>query len=313
MTRLCSLSCGLLFLLALSCGPNQEETATKGHLRVLIGESVAPVLIQEVNKFMILYQSHGADVTYAIVQSEEANAHFVNDTARIIITAIPLTAEEKNRVKKTTDNLVEIVLTYDGVVAVVQSRNPRKELTLEQIRNILNGETTKWEQLSRSHSGPDKIHLVLEDSSDVSMYLSRRLLDGKEIKAAIRRTSSSHQTLQEVSNDPLSLGFVGLNWADSASGKVKILTLAADSAFADTAFKPPSESIGNAYSPHPAHIYLNYYPMKRAIYVYSRTTPGDFATGFTSFLASPAGQKIFLKEGLMPGTQKVVLKRPEEK
>jgi hypothetical protein len=51
--------------------------------------------------------------------------------------------------------------------------------------------------------------------------------------------------------------------------------------------------------------------MKRAIYVYSRTTPGDFATGFASFLASPAGQKIFLEEGLVPGAQKIVLKRPE--
>jgi phosphate transport system substrate-binding protein len=301
-----------IVLLALSCGQNQEETATKGHLRVLVAESVAPVLRQQVDQFMSLYQARGADVAYAVMQSRDADAHFLNDTARVVVTTIPLTEPEKDRVRKTTDHLVEIVLAYDGVVAVVQSRNPDKQLSLGQIRDILLGKKTKWEDLGRSGSARGKIHLILEDSSDVSTYLARRLLDQKGIKASFRRTESSDQTIQEVSKDPLALGFVGSNWANSADAKVKILNLAADSSLADTTFKPPPESIGIAYSPLPAYVYLNYYPLKRAIYVYSRTTPGDFATGFTSFLASPAGQKIFLAAGIVPGTQKIVLKRPEQ-
>lgn len=312
MRKYSSLSCSLLLLLALSCGPNQEETATKGHLRVLVAESVAPVLIQEVNEFMSLYQTHGADVTYSLLQSTDANAHFLNDTARLIITTIPLTSEEKGRVKQTTDHLAEIVLAYDGVVAVVQSTNPRRDLTLAQIRNILNGRTTTWEQLGRPGPQRGSIHVFLEDSSDVSLYLSRRLMNGGAIKAAFRHTASSSETLRRISDDPLSLGFVGLNWVDSTGPRVKVLPLAADSAVADTTYRPPPETIGHAYSPHPAHLYLNYYPMKRAIYVYARTTPGDFPTGFTSFLASPAGQRIFLSNGMVPGTQQIVLKRPDQ-
>lgn len=310
MKKLCSLSYSVLLIVALSCGPSQDETATKGHLRVLVAESVAPVLVQEVNKFMDVYLSHGAHVTYTVMQSREANLHFLNDTARTIITTIRLTHDEKDRVKKTTDNLVEIALAYDGVVAIVQSKNPHKDLTLEQVRNILNGRVTRWDQLSNSGSGNGTIHLVLEDSSDISIYLSGRVLEDRAIKTSFRRTVSSAQTVQEVSRDRFALGFVGLNWVDSADGKVKVLSLAADSSMADTTYRPPPESVGNAYSPHPAYIYLNYYPMKRAIYVYSRTTTGDFATGFTSFLASPAGQKIFLGEGFVPGTQQIVLKPP---
>jgi phosphate transport system substrate-binding protein len=300
-----------LLLFGLSCGPNQEETATKGHLRVLVAESVAPVLRQETNQFMDLYRTHGADVAYTVMQSKDADAHFVNDTARVIVTTIPLTGPEKDRVKKTTDHLVEIVLAYDGVVAIAHNANPAKQLSLGQIRDILLGRKTNWEQFDRFESPRGKIHLILEDSSDVATYLSRRLLDQTPIKAAFHPTESSDQTLQEVSKDPLALGFVGLNWVNASDAKVKILNLAADSALADTTFKPPPESIGNAYSPDPAYIFLNYYPMKRALYVYSKTTPGDFATGFTSFLASPAGQKIFLAAGMVPGTQKIVLKRPE--
>ena len=303
-------SCFAFIVLLCSCGPKQDETATKGHLRVLVSESVAPVFEQEVRKFLSLYQAHGADVTYTVVTSRIANDRFVNDSLRCIVTAFPLTVAEKDRIKKTTDYFVEIVLAYDGVVAVVQSHNSLKELSLQQIRNILLGKITRWEQIDRSATVHGKIRLVLEDSSDVSTYLSSRLLNGAEIKADFQPTQSSDQTLQGIFSEPRALGFVALNWMAKPNAKLKILPLAADSILADTAFKPPPESIGNAYSPHPAHIYLNYYPMKRAVYVYSKTTAGDFATGFTSFLASPEGQKIFLEEGMVPGTQKIVLKRP---
>jgi len=306
-----TLICFTITFIALSCAPNEEETATKGHLRILVAESVAPVLEQEIAKFMNLYQTHGADVTYAVMQSEEADARFVNDTARIIVTTVPLTDPEKAKVKKTTDNLAEIVLAYDGVVAVVQNRNHRNELSVKQLRDLLSGTISRWEQLSPPESQHGRIRLVFEDSSDVSGYFARRLLGGAQIKVDFSKTTSSEQTLQEVSNNPNALGFVGLNWANSALDRVKILSIAADSSVADTLFKPPPESFGNAYSPHPAYLYLNYYPMKRAIYVYARTTTGDFATGVASFFASPAGQKIFLEAGLVPGTQKIVLKRPD--
>jgi hypothetical protein len=85
-----------------------------------------------------------------------------------------------------------------------------------------------------------------------------------------------------------------------------------DSTLVDTAFKTPKDAFGNAFSPNPAYVYLNYYPLKRAVYIYGRTSLGDFATGLISYLASPAGQKIFLNQGLVPGTQKIVLRRPGE-
>lgn len=302
----------LLLLVAASCAPNREETATKGHLRVLIAESVAPVMVPAVNRFMSLYQARGADVTYSFVTSTEANRRFVHDTARMSISVIPLTPEEKELAKKTTEYLADIVLAYDAVAAVVQSKNPREEMSLEQIRRILTGKIRQWEQIGRSKSPRGPIHLIVEDSSDAAKYLSSRLLEGRNIQTPYRKTNSPLETLQEVARDPLSLAFIGSAWIDSAASRVKVLSLAADSAFADTAFRPPTESIGKSYTPHPAYIYLNDYPMKRAVRVYARTTPGDFATGFASFLASPEGQKIFLQMGLVPGTQKIVLKPTDQ-
>ncbi len=288
-----------------------DETTTKGHLRVLVSESVAPVVIPEVDEFMRLYRERGADVTWSVVQSREANRRFVADTARMIITTIPLTEEEKDAVNKTTDQLVEISVAYEGVVALVPENNRADELTLKQVRGILDGSLKTWDQLRRPGAPRGEIRVVLQDSSDVEEYLVHRMLGGGEIRTPVRWSHSSLETVKEVAKDRLSIGFVASCWVDSAKARTKIVALSADSAFSDTTFKPPPESIGQFYGPHPAYVYLNYYPLKRAIYLYARTTQGDFATGFASFVASPAGQKLILAKGLVPGTQKIVLKPSE--
>jgi ABC-type phosphate transport system substrate-binding protein len=307
------LVCLLPLILAISCNPNkEEETATSGHLRLLIAESVAPVILAGVNGFTEQYRSRGADVTYTLEQSREAIHHFVYDTARAIVTTIPLTVREKELVQQTTDHLAEVVLGYDGVVAVVAAGNPAKQLTMRSIQGLLRGSVTDWRELGGPRLNKNRVRLVLQDSSDVTYYLSHRLLDTASIRASFIRASSPQQTLNIVAKDPGALGFVGLDWLDSAKGEIKVLDMMPDSSIVDTAFKAPQDAFGSAFSPNPAYLYLNYYPLKRAVYVYGRTSPGDFATGLISYLASPVVQKIFLSQGLVPGTQKIVLRRPDE-
>lgn len=298
----------LLLASLIACSPEKEESTTRGHLKLLVGESVAPPIVAEVDEFLRLYQEGGAKITYSVVSSERANTLFVKDSVRTVITAFPLTSKDRKTVNDLANDIVEIVLAYDGVVAIVHGMNPRAEMTLEQVRDILKGTITKWEQLDGIKKNRGKIRLVLQDSSDVTSYLSRRLLNGNSIQVGQRGTSSSLQTLRDVANDPLSLGFVGSSWVDSARTGARILELAGNLATADTQYMPPMESIGSFYRPHPAHLYRNYYPMKRAIYIYSRSTRGDLATGFTTFLATLEGQQIFLQKNLLPATQKIRLK-----
>ncbi len=309
----CVLTLVVPLLLIISCNPNkEEETATSGHLHLLVAQSVAPVILTGVNKFMVQYQSRGADVTYSIEQSREVKKHFVHDTARAIVTTIPLTPEEKEQVQRTTDHLAEVILGYDGIVAVVSAGSAAKQLAMKNIQQLLEGKLTTWRELAGSGMRTSEVRLVLQDSTDVFDYLSRRFLDGKEIRAKFYHAYSPRQTLDAVAADPRALGFVGLDWIDSTSGEIKVLDIAPDSTLVDTTYKVPGDAFGNAYSPHPAYIYLNYYPLKRAIYIYGRTSPGDFATGLIGYLASPVGQKVFLDQGLIPGTQKIVLRRPDE-
>ena len=296
-----------LIALVLGCNTEEKETTTKGRLHVFIPESIAPVMVDEVHEFLNLYQANGADITDTIVSAETAARHFVQDTGRIVFLPRPLTQAEKEQVKNTSADLNELIVAYDGIVAIVHARNKVVKMTTTEIQRILSGTLTRWEQLANSRPMKGIIKIYCHDSSDVTEYFKQRLLNQTAISANFMRTSSDIQTIRSVEKDPLAIGFASLGWIDSAKSDAIVLNLARTSEDTDTTFAAPAETIGNFFSPHPANIYRNYYPLKRAIYMYTRGRI-DLAAGFGTYVATPEGQKLFLKFGLLPGTQKIKLR-----
>jgi ABC-type phosphate transport system substrate-binding protein len=296
-----------LIALLLGCGTEQKETTTRGRLHIFIPETIAPVMIDEVDKFLSLYRESGAQITYTIVSSETAVHHFIQDTGRIVFLPHPLTPQEKEFVKKMSPDFNELAVAYDGIVAAVHPANKAQQMTTTEIQKVLTGTVSRWEQLAFTKPMKGPIKVFYQDSSDVLEYLKQRLLKQVKISAKITRTSSDLQTLQSVEKDPMSLGFVALGWVDSALSKAKILNLGRTKEDTDTTFAPPPDAVGKFFSPDPAYIFLNYYPLKRTIYMYTRTHV-DLAAGFGTYVATAEGQKIFLKRGLLPGTQRIKLK-----
>jgi phosphate transport system substrate-binding protein len=299
-----------IFLIALflGCSTEEKESTTKGNLHVFIPESIAPVMIDEVNEFLNLYQTNGAHITDTIVSAETVARIFVRDTARIAFLPRPLTQTEKEQVKAISGDLNELIVAYDGIVVVVHPKNKILQMTTTEIQKILSGTMTRWEQFTKPMKGA--INIYCQDSSDVTEYLKQRLMMQASISAKFTRTSSDLQTLRLVEKDPYGLGFVALGWIDSAKSAAKILNLGRTNEDTDTTFATPAEIIGNFFSPHPANIYRNYYPLKRAIYMYTRGQV-NLATGFGTYVATSEGQKLFLKYGMLPGTQRIKLKSNE--
>jgi phosphate transport system substrate-binding protein len=299
-----------LIALLLGCSNEQKETTTKGRLHIFIPESIAPVMTNEVDEFLGLYRKSGAQITYTVASSETAAHHFVQDTGRIVFLPRLLTSQEKEYVKNISPYFNELAVAYDGIVVIVHPMNEIKQMTTTDIQKVLSGTVSRWEQLTFAKPIKGKIKIFCQDSSDVLEFLKQRLLKQTILSRKISRTSSDLQTLRSVEKDPMSLGFVALSWIDSAKSQAKILDLGRTKEDTDTTFAPPPESAGKFYSPHPAYIFLNYYPLKRAIYMYTRTHV-DLAAGFGTYVATSEGQKLFLKRGLLPGTQKIKLRTTE--
>jgi phosphate transport system substrate-binding protein len=296
----------LLVFFALGCNNEGAETTTSGKLHIYIPESISPVMIDEVNEFLNLYEKNGADITYTVVPTETSAAHFLKDTGRVAFLPRTLTSAEKGFAKKTTD-LNELVVAYDGIIAVVHPKNNIEQMTTTEIKNILTGQITKWEQLSTASRMKGTIKIYCQDSSDITEYLVQRLTIQNGIKANFKHTASNNETVQCVENDRLSLGFTALSWTDPKKATIKVLNLGRTKEDTDTTFAPSQEVLGKFFPPIPAYIYLNHYPLKRAITMYTRAQI-NLAAGFGTYVATVEGQKIFLKHGLLPATQKIKLK-----
>lgn len=292
-----------------SCKTEETETTTRGRLHVYIPESIAPVMIDEVHEFLSLYKQNGAEIDHTIVPTESVARHFVYDTSRIAFLTRPLTQNEKDLAKKVSGDLNEILIAYDGIIIVVHPRNPIEQLSTTEIRKMLEGKFTKWDQFVSHKKMKGALSIYCHDSSDITGYLSQRMTKQQGIVGKFIRTNSDVQTLHEVEKDLYGLGIVALSWLDSVKSSAKVLNLGRTKEDTDTTFAPPVEAIGKYFSPDRAYIFLNYYPLKRAIYMYTRTQL-DLAAGFATYVATTEGQKIILKHKLVPGTQHIKIRGP---
>lgn len=293
----------------LGCPPEKSESPTKGSLHILIAESVAPPLIREVDAFLAIYGPHGAHITYEVVPSEVAVSRFILDTIRLIFTTVPLDSMGEETVRRLEGSLTSITVAYEGLAAVVHHRNPVDRITTSEIRMILAGTRTRWDQLSHPKGQRGRIALHLQDGSDAVAYLRTRILATETVRAAHRSPSDNLSLIRAVVADEHAIGFVGQSWIDSARVPAKALDVAADELPADTSFAMPPEAMGKFFAPHPAHVHRNYYPLKRGIIMYTKSLRGDLATGFGTFVANKEGQRIFLDAGLVPATQPIRLRR----
>ncbi len=303
----------LLLVLALSsCEREEKETTTRGNLHALFAESVAPAMVEEVNQFLSNYEKNGAKITYDVVSSDQAIRRMIRDTVRYIVTTCPLNAGERQQLPAIKGfDLNEILIAYDGIAVAVNPKNAAEQMTTVELAKILSGGISRWEQLSHAESMKGKIELFYQDSSDISSFVDARLLHGQAVRRDFHPTHSSLQTLQSIASQPSSIGLVGVLWVDSSHVSPKILKIGETKQQADTTFRLAPEAIGKFYSPHPANVYRNFYPLKRAIYSYMYAPLGSLASGFGAFVANSEGQRFFLQKGIVPATQKIRLKGSE--
>jgi phosphate transport system substrate-binding protein len=304
--------CAMLLLMLSGCAPEKAETTTRGNLHAYIAESTAPAMVEEINQFLNLHSKDGANITYEVVSSEEAIRRMVRDTVRFIVTARPLSPDERQRAMAVEGfNLNEVLVAFDGMVVVVNEKNPVGEITMTNLQKVFSGEIKRWEQLPGEKRMRGNIELLYQDSSDVSLFADTRILHGEAIRKDARLMSSSLETLREVAHVPSSIGLVGVLWIDSARVPAKVLKVAQTQQVEDTLYHVPPEAFGKFYSPHPANIYRTYYPLKRALYMYTLSPLGGLATGLGFFVANADGQRLLLNRNIVPGTQHIRLKAPE--
>jgi phosphate transport system substrate-binding protein len=215
-----------------------------------------------------------------------------NDTTDICDASRDIKKEEIAKTKATTGKDVkEFVVAYDALAIYTNPKNPLKEISIEELREIWaeSGNITSWEQIEPKFKG--KIVLFgRQNNSGTYDYLREHVCgktaEGKqrEFRGGISEMNGSAEVIENVAKTPRAMGYSGMGYK---TDKVNWLKVSKKKGEPGTA--PGIEVARNGQ-----------YPISRKLYLYTAGEPTGEVKAYIDWILSPAGQKIVEQEGFVP-------------
>jgi phosphate transport system substrate-binding protein len=177
----------------------------------------------------------------------------------------------------------EHVLGLDGIAVIVNTGNPVRSLSKDQIRGIFSGEITDWSQVNGQ---PGSIQLYARDAKSGTWDSFKSLVLGDvPLAATAQRIEDSRQLSDRVASNPGAIGFVGLPFVRNAR------TLAVAEAGARPVF------------PTALTVATEDYPLSRRLFFYTPANPPNAITrDFITFALSRTGQELVTQNGFVGQT-----------
>lgn len=280
-----------------SCKKEDEESPTKGHLEIYASETLKDLVNREVEQFTSLYEE--TKIRTNFINDREAIAKFLNDTTKFIIVGREFNDEEKKFVQKNNLKIEKYILGKDAIGIVVNKKFQLDEISTAQLKKIFLENVSNWNQIDKSINQKISIAIPNKNSCNYEVF-SNLILEKKNFSNYSFVANSDSETIDFIGKNLYSIGIVGIcskNKMDT--NNIKILKIENSNPIDSLYY----ETSGKSFFPYQAYIALNYYPISKNIYIYTKNLYFDVGTGFTSFLLSPnavGGQKILGEFGMVP-------------
>jgi phosphate transport system substrate-binding protein len=272
------------------------ETMLTGTAVIAADEALRPLMNAELEVFQSFYKYSSIDCKF--ISEYDAINLLLEEKIRLAIVGRPLNQKETDFLKSKEIIPQSIPLAYDAIALIVPSENKITKLTTDQIRQILSGSISDWNQLENSGKS-GSIQLIFDtESSGIIRFLDEKLNLNKKISGVMKFAGNSKHLLEMVNENPNGIGFVGYNWLSEPESmrvqeileKVHLIAVSSNSNDKNSSFLTPS--IGS--------IYNLTYPLTRQVYAIYTDPAASLARGFLAHLTSERGQKIIYRCGLKP-------------
>lgn len=291
----------LLILLIFACtqrGKDGKEldTPTSGQIRIMVDDSYKPVIASALDVFDTIYPRASIEAEYT--SEGEAIAAILRDSVQVIIIARALTEAEINKHFKPRGFTPPMTaIAYDGVAFIVNPENKDTVFTADQIRDILNGKTTKWREFNPKSSLGDILLVFDNPLSGTVRYVQDSIGRGAPLPSNASALQTNQEVIEYVAKNKNAIGVIGANWVSDTDDK-GVQAFRREIKLVDIA--PKIGSVG--YGPYQAYLATGKYPFRRTVYVVNAQARTGLGLGLAAFLASDPGQRIMHKDGLLPAT-----------
>ena len=108
----------------------------------------------------------------------------------------------------------QALIATDAIALVVNKANKDSLITVDEVKQIMQGKITKWEQL-KHQSRTGNLGIVFDHSgSSTVRYMRDSLCDGRPLAGPVYASEkgTNLNVLEMVKNNPNVIGVVGTNW-----------------------------------------------------------------------------------------------------
>lgn len=208
-------TCPLIMMLALLFVSCAEEKKTGSWLQeyeveIAIDETFQPILSEAVHQFNMKYVE--ADMKPYYVTEDSAIHMLLDDSVRCCIATRKLTDVEKQIVKQKVSKVMQSPIASDAIALVVSKDNPDTLITVDELRDIISGKITRWEQLERGQK-KGEIKVVFDNSrSSTVRYMTDSLCDNKKLGGNLYAQGSNLEAIQAARENKDVIAVVGVDW-----------------------------------------------------------------------------------------------------
>jgi phosphate transport system substrate-binding protein len=260
-------------------------------------ESFSPIVESERDIFQHTYQD--AKVNPIYTNESDGMKMLLNLKINLLITSRYFKASELKNLRARDFSPVGVKLAYDALALIINKNNTDTCISVNDIKNILNGKVTKWSDIyPKSRRG--EIVLVFDNKKSSAVHFAEdSILGGKPITSKnVVATNKTADVISYVEKTPGAIGIIGSNWLND-KGDSTNLTFNKNIRLMSVSRLPKANPL-NSYKPYQYYIYDGSYPLIRTIFALLNDPYNGLPWGFAHFIESPKGQLIMLKSGLLP-------------
>ena len=283
----------LLGLCMFQCSSDKKEgptdSATIGEITLGVDESFEPLMKAEKTAFEEQY--HYAKINYKFSPENEVIADMLNDKIRGVVVTRDLTPTEKEIFTREAITYRSFNIAADGIALLANKSNTDTLITLGDLRELIVGTSTKF-----------TVVVDKANSSNLKFLLDKLKISSAE-KLHVVAAGSNPEVINQVRNNPNSIGIVGSNWISDGDNPTSLGFIRSIHVMS------VAEGKGMPYSqPFGYNLALKKYPLRREIKYIIKEAHQGLGTGFLNYVSGDLGQLIVLKAGLIPLTRPITIR-----
>jgi phosphate transport system substrate-binding protein len=266
--------------------PSLQAEETKGTLQIKGSDTMVNLGQAWAEVFMEKYPDASVAVTGG--GSGTGIAAILNGTCDIAQSSRDVKEKELEEGRKKGFEIVQTQVGIDALAVVVHPDNPVSKLSISQLSDIFTRKTGQWSVVGGSNAAI--LVLSRERNSGTHVYFLEHVVrkgnekGPEEFAPAVLMMPSSQAIVEEVSQNPNAIGYVGMGYL---TDKVKAVSVAKDE---KTGYFPPTlEAAKNRQ-----------YPIARPLWILTPGQAQGLVKTFVDFMISTEGQKIVQKMDFVP-------------